>query len=191
MNKYKVGNEVKELTSAKGNVFKKFNIRDDKGVVTEGVVSFSSDSLYASLVSGAEVEGILVVSDYNGKKSYTLKGELKKPNFMQGGGAKMVAEKAQNINKAMDRKEESISSFQHNKEEGIILSASARDATLMVTAFVKDSFDDEEIKEKWLMWRKWLLRNYKQVDGLNSHGEHVPFSKVSVQEDIDVDSIPF
>jgi hypothetical protein len=187
--KYKIGSEVKELTSAKGNQFKKLNVRDESGVVTEGVASFSGDSLYASLVSGAEVEGILVESDYNGKKSYTLKGELKRPSFM--GGAAASAQKTQSITKAMDRKEESIQSFQHNKEEGIILSASARDATLMVTAFAKDSFDDEEIKEKWLMWRKWLLRNYKQVEGLNSHGEHVPFSKASVDEDIDVNSIPF
>lgn len=63
------------------------------------------------------------------------------------------------LGQAMERKEQSISRFQDTKELSIQVMSSGRDSTLIITTFYKD-LSDEEIKEKWLMWRAWFFSKY-------------------------------
>lgn len=197
--KIQIGSQVQELTSQAGNKYKKFNIKDEKGVVTNDVVAFPYYSHYAEIVSGAVVEAVVKEKDYNGRISYSLvDGNLgpKPASF----GAKAQEVKAKTIEKAQERKDESIKSAQERKESAIAISSTARDATLIVTTFYKD-LNYEEIKDKWLQWRRWLLNNFENTTGkdLSSMGDPVPtferpvdeldeFTKV---EGINPEDIPF
>lgn len=63
----------------------------------------------------------------------------------------------------MDYKNENIRKFQDDKQEGMRLMSSGRDATLIVTNMyhpmaIKE-MTDEQIKEKILMWRAWFYQN--------------------------------
>ncbi len=177
--KYKIGNDVQEVTAKSGTKYKKCRIKDEKGIVTESVAVFSSFSQYNNLVTGAEVEAILKEKDYNGSKSYSLE-DAYKPNGGGGGFAKAAEAKSENIKKAMDRKEEAIS-----------ISSTARDATLIVTKFYPLETTEEEIKKNWLRWRKWLLNNWEpNNENLTSHGDPVP-DFVAPIEEINPDDIPF
>jgi len=55
-------------------------------------------------------------------------------------------------------RQEGIEKNMGRKENSIVLSGTMRDATMIVTSFYKD-LPDNEIKEKWLAWRKWLIEN--------------------------------
>ena len=48
--------------------------------------------------------------------------------------------------------------FSDDRQEGMRLMSSGRDATLMTTNLHKD-LSEEEAKEKILMWRKWFYVN--------------------------------
>lgn len=68
----------------------------------------------------------------------------------------------------MDYKNENIRRFQDDKQEGMRLMSSGRDAVLITTNFYKNGIlkkmTDDEIKEKVLMWRKWF---YVEIYGQN------------------------
>jgi hypothetical protein len=70
------------------------------------------------------------------------------------------------IAKAMERKETSIANFQDSKEEGIKISSTARDATLLVTTFYPELAmlgDEEKFKaifHKWSELRNELLAKW-------------------------------
>lgn len=68
----------------------------------------------------------------------------------------------------MDYKNNNIKKFQDDKQEGMRLMSSGRDAVLITTSFYKNGIfkkmTDEEIKEKVLMWRKWF---YIEIYGQN------------------------
>lgn len=69
----------------------------------------------------------------------------------------------------MDYKNENIRKFQDDKQEGMRLMSSGRDATLIVTNMYKPriiKMSEDEIKEKILMWRKWF---YTDIYGENEN----------------------
>jgi hypothetical protein len=70
------------------------------------------------------------------------------------------------VKTVMDYKQRQIGESQSNKNEGIRLSGSCRDATMIVTTFYKDcTFSDEQIKEKILFWRSWFYKDvYNMTD---------------------------
>jgi hypothetical protein len=66
------------------------------------------------------------------------------------------------VKTVMDYKQRQIGESQSNKNEGIRLSGSCRDATMIVTTFYKDcTFSDEQIKEKILFWRSWFYKDVR------------------------------
>lgn len=197
--KIQIGSHVQELTSQAGKQYKKFNIKDEKGVVINDVVAFPFFSHYSEIVSGAVVEAVVKEKDYNGRTSYSLvDGNLgpKPASF----GAKAQEVKIEAIKKAQDRTNESVKSAQERRESAIAISSTARDATLIVTTFYKD-LNYEEIKDKWLQWRRWLLNNFDNTTGkdLTSIGDPVPtferpvdeFSEFAKVDDINPNDIPF
>lgn len=177
MAKYQIGKEVKDIVSKAGKPFKKFNVKDEKGVITNDVVAFPFFSLYSSIISGGTVEAVLSDSDYNGQKSYKLiDGNLgAKPQGFGGGMAKTMEKKAEYIEKAQGRKADSIQE-----------AATARDATLILTSYFRNGvelpteFDDlllqrHEVKvmNMWRRIRSWLMKNWEVQDTL-SDGSLMP-----------------
>lgn len=91
-------------------------------------------------------------------KPGTNKVTLYPPTPEKTRGGAPGAFKAAQIEKVMDKKNESIANFQDKKEESIALMAAQRDAVLIVTKIINESWgDDAVIKEKILKWRNWFL----------------------------------
>lgn len=75
-----------------------------------------------------------------------------KPAGMGGGMmGKVMAQKSEAIGKAQDR-----------KEEGIRVSSTFRDASLITSSMVHGGLlrTEMDIKEEWRKWREWLWNNY-------------------------------
>ena len=168
--KYQITSPVQSLTSAKGNNYKKFSVKDEKGVVTQDICAFTSYGAFGGLTEGATVEGLISEKEYNGRKSYSLvDGNLgAKPQGFGGGfGAGAMKAKTESITKAMDRKEDSI-----------MISSTARDATLILSTFFKET---QDYQTKWLQIRAWLVTQWENTTakGINSSGTPVPFDDFS------------
>jgi len=176
--KITIGVQVDVMTSKAGKEYKKFNVRKEDGTIVNGVVAFPFYSLYASIVSGAVLEGIIKEEEYNGGKSYKLAdGNLGPKPASFGGGAKNMELKAKNIEKAQDR-----------KEDGIMISSTARMATEMVLA-LKGTVDGPEnvaeFKEAWLEWRKWFVQNWENTNGVPKvAGTDITYPTSPAPEDI-------
>lgn len=64
----------------------------------------------------------------------------------------------------MDYKNAQIKKFADDKQESMRIFSSGRDAVLIATTFYSHVMDEEQIKEKILMWRKWF---YTEIYGDN------------------------
>lgn len=147
--------KIEAKVSQAGKAYKVVDLEDANGVYKDKL-AFPSFSGYNDMEVGKEIECELndkFINDPKGSKP-------KKNNFTNN-----MEVKAQNIAKA-----------QESKDLSIQISSTARDATLIVTTFYKDLKEDE-IKEKWLSWRKWLSNNFdpREDRKLNSNGDPVPF----------------
>ncbi len=177
MAKYLIGQNVEEKTSKAGKPYKKFNVKDEKGVVTSDVVAFNFFSAYAQIVSGASIEAVLSESDYNGQKNYKLvDGNLGAKPWSNGGG----------MAKSMEKKSEMIEKAQDRKGDDTKIASTARDATLILTSYFKNGvelpaeFDDTmlqkhevKIMNMWRRIREWLLKNWEPQSTL-SDGSLMP-----------------
>ena len=147
---------VQKKTAKSGKEFIKCVIGDKETVI------FSTFPDFANLAENSVVDGDLSKGEpYNGKDQYTL-WPLKKQYVPRGNGGSAgmkaaVEAKNTNINKAIDRKEESIK-----------LAGLQRDAVLLVTTFYVEeastyhnTADKEEfIREKIAYWKKTLDQSY-------------------------------
>lgn len=153
--KFIIGSQVQELTSAQGNKYKKFNVKKEDGVVLNNVVAFARFSQYNGIVGGATIEAILKEKEYNGQTSYTIDDEMKSQGY---GGAKASEAKAKNVEKAQER-----------KEEGIMISSTARMATDTVIAIMgHDLLESQDFKDSWREWRKWYVEQWDNVEDTNN-----------------------
>lgn len=168
---------MQELTAkSSGKPFKKFNVRDEKGIVTNDVVAFPFFTQYQSIAASATVEAVLKESEFNGRKSFSLvDGNLGPKPSSFNGGAKNMEVKANNIAKAQDR-----------KEDGIMISSTARMATEAVGA-IYASLTPEDYKKHWLEWRKWFMENWESVGG----PAKVSGTDIDYPRDINPADIPF
>lgn len=70
------------------------------------------------------------------------------------------------IEKAMERKEQSINRFIDKKEQGMAIMAAGRDACMIVTALISSpaavygDHSEEKIKENIKKWSKWFYGEY-------------------------------
>lgn len=155
----------------------KATLIDETGEEHSGVAMWSDFPNFANLKAGDMIVGDLKVTQ-NGQ--YTNKS-ISYPKPTKTNGYKP-------IEKAMERKENGIKQSQEAKAENIKVSSTARDATLIVTTFYQGyKLTDEQIKDKWLKWRKWLWfafdeepKNYAPFEStepqVRSDGEPMPFS---------------
>ena len=176
--KITIGSQVETKTSKAGKEYKKFNAKREDGQLFKDVVAFPFYSQFTNIVAGAVLDGIIKEEDYNGSKSYKLQDGNLGPKPASFGAANM-AKKAETIAKAQDR-----------KEDGIMISSTARMATDVVLAFKTESMNEEQFKIKWQLWRQWFINNWDntKASGVTSAGTKVPdFS----ENDINPEDIPF
>lgn len=181
--KYIIGSNVEEIVArSSGKPFKKFNVKDEHGVIFNDVVAFPFFSNYGLIVANATVEGVVREEEYNGRKSVKMvDGTLgPKPASMGGFGVKNMEVKAQGIAKAQER-----------KEDGIMISSTARMATEAAIATMEGGttpLSAEEFKVSWLGWRKWFVENWENVNGpLKISGTDINYPT----DDIKPEDIPF
>ncbi len=130
------------------------------GVAENDVTIWADFPDFINIASGRKVTGN-IVSKQNGQYLNKTLYPITTPasaNRPAGGGfaAGAMQKKAENISHAQDR-----------KEEGIMISSSARMATDFVTAFYPEiaNYEDREksmaLEEKWKEWRKFFIENWE------------------------------
>lgn len=140
--KYKINFcEVKRTGNTNGRAWSitEMALVDEEGNETTNVSTFDS------VAPAQEIEGQIVKNE---------KGYL---NFVKKPEPKQVAAsnfKTAQMEKTMERKENSIKGFQDNKELSIKISSTFRDAVALSIAEGKPEAD------RILAWRKWLWNNY-------------------------------
>lgn len=148
-------------------MYKRVNVKDPSGVVTNGVAVFSSTPFYSQVVTNAQVEGILKEKDYNGSKSYTLEA----PYQPRSGGGAMPA-------KMMEKKQEFIKEAQDDKQQAIKISSTFTAAwNTAIASFGGKGFTQDEFAKDFKMWRRYFVNNYEVEENpaLTSHGTEVPW----------------
>lgn len=163
MAKFIVGNNVQDKVSKAGKPYKVFAVKDEGGVVTQDVVAFTFFSKYSEIAPGGQIEGILGESDYQGKKSYSMKDGNLGP---RPAGIPYVNRNAA-VGAAMAQKEASIGKFQDNKEHSILVSGTARDATIILNALMQQGrikLEGDEYKAQWIKIRYWLVAQWNNIE---------------------------
>lgn len=142
--------KVEELKTAKGAPYKKVDVKKADGTEVQGVSAFSFKfPALETLIVGAEIQGAIVI-DGNYKN---LVGAIDKPKGN-------LAFKTAQIEKVMDRKEQSIGRFQDDKEWSIMISSTMRDAVSLAIAEIKDIKTLNTLEQDILKWRQWLIENW-------------------------------
>ena len=140
--------EVTKNGSTNGRAWQitKMTLIDETGVETEGVSTFNT------VKTGETIEGKIVTNE---------KGYL---NFVAKETPKQVAGanfKSAQIEKTMERKEQSIGKFQDIKELSIKTSSTMRDAVILTVAERGEiPMSDEELSKMVIKWRKWLWNHF-------------------------------
>lgn len=140
MEKYKI-NWIEQKTGKSGKNYWVMHLVDSTGKETQNVSTFED-----KYQAGMEVEGQII---QNGNY-LNWKPKLEAPAFIKANSGY----RAQQIEKAVERKETSIKGFQDNKEWSIKVSSTMRDAVLLSIAEGKPNSDNI------LRWREWLWNNW-------------------------------
>ena len=151
--RYKI-NWLEEKTTSTGK--KKYDLTLDKedGTQEDKVTMWADFPDFANMKPGTEIEGDVVVKvngQYTNKTIYPIKPKVAPTGQTGGFKGNMVA--------TMAKKQEGIEKSQSRKEDSIQISSTARDATILTTAELNGK-TEQEIKDIWTKWRKWLLNNW-------------------------------
>ncbi len=152
---YKILKIDRKETST-GKLKADLNLQSPDGVVSTGVTIWADFPNFAALTEGITTEGD-IVEKQNGQ--YTNKTLY--PARTNTLGAKRPG--AGNIVKAMETKAKNIEAAQESKQEGIKISSTFRDATLISIAMLgrgESSISASDMQETWLYWREWLWKNF-------------------------------
>lgn len=121
------------------------------------------------------VEATLVDKDMNSFKVSAWAGEFNDKTEWEGdlekndkGYWKLVTKKAvaganyksAQIEKVMEKKEQSISNFQTNKEEGIKTASTIRMAVDIATSMPVEQWQGTTMQEEIRFWREWLAKEW-------------------------------
>lgn len=144
--------EVKKEGSTNGRNWKitEMTLIDEGGIKTEKVSTFNSVAI------GQELEGEIKQND---KGYLNFIAKLEPPQFMKQ--QSNTAFKTAQMEKVMDRKEQSIGKFQDTKDWSIKTSSTMRDAVLLTIAEKGDiPMRDEELGQMVVKWRKFLWNHF-------------------------------
>lgn len=149
--KYTV-NTIEVMTTTTGKRVAKCELQDEQGKVFEKKVSIWSDFAdFQNIQWGSVVEGEIKVNDKGYASLYSIKPNVAPRAFQPRTGA---------IKEAMEKKEHSIEKFQGNKEMGIKVSSTMRDAVLIATTFLPQDSSMEFVKDQIRHWRQWLWQEF-------------------------------
>lgn len=135
--------EVKKEGETNGRPWKimDLTLKDEEGVVTDKVSTFDN------VLPGSTIEGQIIKND-KGYLNFQSKKAEAKANF-----------KTAQMEKVMERKEESISKFQDSKEWSIKLASSMGKAIDL--ALAEGEMNDESRKLAIKKWREWILNAWE------------------------------
>lgn len=142
--------EVKKEGETNGRKWKmvSMNLKDEKGEMHDGVTTFDV------ITTGQTLEGEIEI-----KGNYkNFKNHIQRPTAG-------IYNKTAAVEKAMERKEESITKFADRKEEAIAMAGAQRDAVLIVVALMKDKeWSQSVVRETITLWRNWFLSDEFKKD---------------------------
>ena len=156
-----MGLNIKEVTTGEWNGKRKLdvlvnggsNVGDVKATIWEDQKDGSRFPGFDEIAVGSVIEGVL----YNkpGTNFYNIyPPRPQKQGGMGGNVAKMMDKKQENIEKTLDRKEDSFK-----------VSGTARDAVLCAIAeYEKDKTNLDTLEQLITKWRQWLWINYDKTD---------------------------
>lgn len=125
-----------------GKPFKEAELTDNNGEV------FKVSAWGGEFDNKTEWEGELVKNDKGYWKLVTKKA-VAGNNF-----------KSAQIEKVMEKKEQSISNFQSNKEEGIKTASTIRMAVDIATSMPVEQWQGTTMQEEIRFWREWLAKEW-------------------------------
>ena len=158
--------EAVELRS--GLKKKNLIVTDERGTTIKDVGMWPDFPGYETIATGQELEGDIVEKGKY-KSLYPLRVE--RPSTPR------TPSRSAEINVAMERKNESIRTFQEDKELGIKVAAAMRDATLILTSVYRETLEklepskrSDKIKELHAALVSWYLEQWdetkKAIDNL-------------------------
>lgn len=183
---YTIG-QVNEFTSAKGNKYKRCNVKDPSGAIYREVSVFTSSAFYNDVIEGKNIEGVLKEGDFKGKKQFTLEAPYQ-PRTGGGGkamGTEMIKQKTAAVQAAQDNKYDSIK----------VASTFTAAWNTTIASFGGKAFEQDAFQKEFKMWRRYFVNNYEieENPALTSHGTEVPWpedkasSLITESEDIKFD----
>jgi hypothetical protein len=146
---------LEKKTAASGKSYIKATVQDGMGD-SHNVTIFSTFPDFETITFESVLEADMQVEN-DPKYGESKKLWPPKSNKPSGGGmmGKVMEQKAQAIGKAQDR-----------KEEGIRVSSTFRDASMIVSAQIHGGMlrTEMDIKDEWKKWRKWLWSHYEHEE---------------------------
>lgn len=141
-----------DKVASNGNPYKALEVQDEAGAVFK-VNIFNDFPEFSLLKEGSVVRGQLV---QKGQYTNLLSETQNKPR----GGASGAFKTAQ-IEKTMERKEQSIGKFQDNKEWSIMIASSMTNAVNLAIAEFRDKTVLDTLDQAVLKWRQFILDNWE------------------------------
>lgn len=154
--KYKI-EFIERKTTSTGKEMAKLNLVSEEGELIQGVTIWSDFPNFKDFKLNDYIEG-----------DYKDTGQWKnlyppKPAPKAGGGFKSAQ-----VEKLMDKKDESISKHTDRKEEGIMVSSTMRDSMQLALAEIAGTPfpTDEEVEAIFVKWRAWYLQKWSETKKL-------------------------
>lgn len=156
MNKtYEVSWSEKKTTTT-GKPVISATLKDETGATFDKVSIWGDFPNFANIMTGHRVTGNLYTNDKGYKTLYPPKPEQNRASGGQNFGAKMMEKKAEYIEKAQERKSESIAYFN-----------AVNSAIGMAGLYVKQLGMEPprtEMKEFVIKWRDWFLSEWERYN---------------------------
>ena len=160
---YKVLSFEQKQTST-GKLKADANLQDLTGQMFNKVTIWEDSPVFPTLAIGGSIEGNVSVKQngkYTNSTFYADKAWNATPSASTPLKSTYSPNKGAGIAQAQVVKATNIAHAQERREDGIMISGTARDATLiMVALFQKGEIDLENWKEEWRSIRYWLVKNY-------------------------------
>lgn len=149
-------------TTSTGKTYVQCVVKDEAGKEYENVKVWNDNPQVRNAKPGESLDGSLEYSEQY--KSYTFKAAE--------GNLSRFGAKPSGIKAAQERKNEMINGAMDRKENGMVLAATFRDATLITLAQLGSMpFTEEEFKAKWQSWRYWLKENFGDPEDIKETKE--------------------
>lgn len=171
---YKLG-KIEFKTTGTGKKYATCNMQDTTGEIYDRVSIWEDNPNFPNLVEGGEVTGEVKTNENGYKSLYTAR-------------ASTSSSPRGNMSGMMKEKQEGIAVAQERKSDSILISATARDASMILVELMKkDDAIRANWEQEWLNIRHWLVKNFgnTEIKKVGNTGVDYPTDTAGVN------SIPF